>query len=115
MEDSEIREQVWKYFELHTKQRMTLFNFFITISIAIVSGIGVFLNFEKKPELLIITLGVVLSILSALFCWLDLRTRSFIVRAENVLRLFEMDYPNDSFRVFPSEKKDIKKHVREQG
>lgn len=29
MDDKEIREQAWKYFELHANQRMTLFNFYI--------------------------------------------------------------------------------------
>ena len=109
MNDNEIREQAWKYFELHAKQRMTLFNFYITISTALIAGIGVLLNFKEIPILLIITLGVLMVIFSLVFWLLDSRTRFFIHLAEKVIREIEIDYSKDSYKILTIEEKESNK------
>lgn len=112
MEDKEIREQAWKYFELHANQRMTLFNFYITISTALVAGIGVLLNFDKIPTILIITLGILMIVFSLVFWILDNRTRYFIHLAERIIREIEVDYPNKSFRIITIEDRESNEKPR---
>lgn len=99
MKNKEIREHAWKYFELHARQRMALFNFYITISTALVAGIGVLSNSADKPIILIITLAILMIIFSVLFWLLDNRSRYFIHLAERVIRKIERDYPKKSFRI----------------
>jgi len=106
MDDKEIREQAWKYFELHANQRMTLFNFYITISTALVAGIGVFLNFGKIPNILIVTLGILMIVFSIVFWLLDNRTRYFIHLSERVIREIELNYKNESFRIITIEERE---------
>lgn len=87
-----LREQAWQYFTLHAGQRMSIFNFYITISIAIVAGIGVFLGIEGTPPLLIIIFGIFLIIFSFVFWGLDKRTQELIHLAEEeILKLENRD------------------------
>jgi hypothetical protein len=55
MEDQ--REQAWKYFALHAGQRMSIFNFYITISTALVAATGVFIGIKTISPWFIAVLG----------------------------------------------------------
>jgi hypothetical protein len=104
-----FREHAWKYFQLHASQRMTLFNFYITICTAIVAGIGVFMNFDNVPFILIITLGILMIVFSIVFWLLDERTRYFIHLSERVIMEIESNYSNEKFRIVTIQENESRK------
>ncbi len=87
------REQAWQYFVLHANQRMSIFNFYISISLALIAGLGVLISIKAVPVLFII-LGFLLIILSLVFWGLDRRTKEFIDIAEN--RILKLEKENNS-------------------
>ncbi|RZI20983.1 hypothetical protein [Pseudomonas orientalis] len=78
-------QHVWKYFELHAQQRMTVFNFFLAISGLVAAGIGVSLQQGSKFSVFASFLGAFLSLISFLFWKLDARISAMIKRAELAL------------------------------
>lgn len=112
MDNKEYRDQAWKYFEMHAKQRMTLFSFYITISTALVAAIGVLLNKRDINVFLIISLGILMIVLSLVFWILDHRTRYFIHLAEKALRKIEKKYPKKSFKLVMTQERESKRMPR---
>ena len=47
------RESAWRYFQIHAEQRLKLFQFFITISTALLGGSIFILNLAKNQEFLV--------------------------------------------------------------
>lgn len=79
-------EYSFKYFDLHAKQRMTVFNFFLILSGALAGGIGAALQGEKPYALSAFLLSGLLITLSLVFYKLDLRTSFLIKHAEFALK-----------------------------
>lgn len=94
MESEKIIDHVWKYFEIHSQQRMTLFNFFIVVVGGIASAIGFCLQSEKDLTFIIYSLIVVLLTISFLFYKLDQRTSFLIKRCEKNLVKLESQFTN---------------------
>lgn len=86
------REQAWKYFELHAKQRMSIFNFYITLSTAIIAAVGILSTLKDIPLLFFTGLGILLIIFSAVFWGLDKRTKDLIHLSED--KISEMEEKN---------------------
>jgi hypothetical protein len=84
-----LRKQAWDYFELHSGQRLTTFNFYIVIASVITTAL--FSTFQKdyKVPLLGIPLGLLLSFISYIFWKVDTRNRQLIKGAEEALKFFE--------------------------
>lgn len=81
----QLVEHAWKYFILHSTQRMTLFNYFLFIMAALGAGIGAILQASDKLEYTGIYLSFLVVIVSIIFWKLDQRTSFLIKRSENVL------------------------------
>lgn len=80
------RELAWRFFELHAKQRINVFNFFVVLSGLILTGIGSALRQGgASGHVLMAVFGLLLALLSAVFWQLDSRTRELIHTAEDVL------------------------------
>lgn len=90
------RDYAWSYFELHAKQRMSTFNFYIVISALMTTGLISSLTSEKISLLLSIILGICLMVVSFIFWKLDQRVRFLIKHAEKTLQKLEKDPENDS-------------------
>lgn len=103
MED--IRNQAWKYFEMHAGQRMSIFNFYITISTAILAAIGVFLSIDKIAPLLIAAFGLLLILFSIVFWGLDMRTKNLIHIAEEIILDFEKNDKSRFAQIFTTDRK----------
>lgn len=88
--ESEVRNHAWNYFALHAQQRMSAFQFFITLEIGL-SG-AVFLAVQSgaaagsRPFSLV---GVLMMLLAFVFWKIDQRTRDLIKNAEVSLRSVE--------------------------
>lgn len=83
------RRYAWDYFQLHSSQRIATFNFYITLSTAILAGIGTALqrNFNL-PEMAIV-LGILLGLISFIFWKLDRRNKMMIKGVEKALKEIE--------------------------
>lgn len=84
----EQREYLWNYFQLHSSQRLTTFNFYIVFSTVLATGN---LNVMIKSDFWFIgtILGLMLTFLSFIFWTIDSRNRQLIKNAETALRFIE--------------------------
>lgn len=102
-------ENAWKYFEIHSQQRMTIFNFYITIVGLLAAGCGVSLQQGGGYIYFSTPIGIFISFVTLIFYKLDDRTSKLIKRSEKVLAKFEMKYASSSEGIFTSEDSDINK------
>lgn len=82
-------EYVWKYFELHAKQRMAVFNYFVLIAALLTAGIAGSLGRVISFPLLTFALGLSLILTSFVFWKLDQRVRYLLKHAERTLKDLE--------------------------
>lgn len=82
-------EHAWKYFEIHSNQRTTLFNYFLFIMAGLGTAIGVILQGDIKYSFVGIFLCCFVSLVSFLFWKLDQRTSFLIKQSEKVFKLLE--------------------------
>ena len=99
----DCRNHTWKYFELHAKQRMAIFNYFVVLSGFIATGIAA--SFQVAGQILLVgvVLGVLLSIVSFIFWKLDQRVSFLIKNAEKALIASERTLSEPSIRLFTNE------------
>ena len=77
-------EHAWKYFELHSNQRITMFNYFLFIIAGLGTAIGVSFQSASTFAYIGIFLSIFLSITSFVFWKLDQRTSFLIKQSEDV-------------------------------
>jgi len=85
-----LRTQAWNYFEYHAAQRLTTFNFYLTLSSLISSALFLSLN-NANLFWVSIFLGFLLITFSFIFQKLDRRNRDLIRGAEEALKYFEKE------------------------
>lgn len=107
MNSEKIVEHVWKYFEIHSQQRMTLFNFFLLVVGGIISALGFCLQSDKDLNSLIHMLLIILIIISILFYKLDQRTSFLIKRSEKNLIELERSFNNGQINLFTNDDLDL--------
>lgn len=107
MNSEKMIEHIWKYFEIHSQQRMTLFNFFILVVGGIISALGFCLQSEKDLNSLIHMLLIILIIISILFYKLDQRTSFLIKRSERSLIELEKSFNNVQINLFTNDDFDL--------
>ncbi|EFC1525721.1 hypothetical protein O4O19_004863 [Escherichia coli] len=98
-EFSRASEHIWKYFELHAQQRMTVFNFYIAITGLLAAGIGVTLQQGGKYVLFTSLMGVFVAFISFIFWKLDQRVSILIKNAEIALQDLECQFSNEKLRI----------------
>ncbi|EKN3687209.1 hypothetical protein AB6848_20845 [Serratia proteamaculans] len=92
-------EHVWRYFELHSQQRMTVFNFYIAITGLLAAGIGFTLQQGGKYALFTSLMGIFVSFISFIFWKLDQRVSMLTKNAELALRDLENLFVNKNLRI----------------
>jgi hypothetical protein len=95
-------DHAWRYFELHSKQRIAIFNFFIVASGAAFAGIGVTLQQGATFSIVGIAVGLLLALTAFLFWKLDSRASALIKHAEGALSRLEENLP-ETGRLFARE------------
>ncbi len=96
-------EHAWKFFEVHSQQRMTVFNFYITVVGLLVAGCGIALQQGGKFMYFSVILGFFISFITFIFYKLDGRVSALIKKSENALKHLEINYEHSSARIFSSE------------
>jgi hypothetical protein len=94
LDNDNVRQYVWNYFQLHASQRLTTFNFYIIIATVVATGYVTLLSEDHLP-ILGITLGLLLTFLSFIFWKLDTRNKQLIKNAEDALKLLEEEYAKE--------------------
>ncbi len=87
--DSEIRNHVWAYFALHAQQRMSAFQFFITLETALFGALFLIVQFAKESAAIFSVLGLLIALFSFVFWKIDQRTRDLIKNSEISLLVVE--------------------------
>ncbi|MCA4780618.1 hypothetical protein HXZ77_15255 [Acinetobacter johnsonii] len=82
-------EHAWKYFELHSNQRITMFNYFLFIIAGLGTAIGVSIQSSSTFAYIGIFLSIFLSITAFVFWKLDQRTSFLIKQSEEVFKRLE--------------------------
>lgn len=95
-DDTKLLDHAWRYFELHAKQRLTLFNFFVVLSGLIAAAWGTAMTAEEPLPTVGAIMGIVLAFSSIIFWKLDQRNAFLTKRAESLMakaeeRLFQPD------------------------
>ena len=86
-----FREGAWKYFILHAEQRLKLFQFYITISTALLGGGFLIIRLGDAQWILII-FGLFSSFVSFIFWKLDIRTRNLVKLGEEALKTMDKSH-----------------------
>ena len=99
----EMLEHAWRYFELHAKQRMSTFNFYVVLSGLVTAGLAVSFRGPGVLHLIGVASGMALALFSFVFWKLDQRVAFLVKHAENALVELEIAYPEASARLFTHE------------
>jgi len=82
-------EHAWKYFELHSNQRTTLFNYFLFIMAGLGAALGAILQASNKFSYVGIFISIFVVLVSIIFWKLDDRTSFLIKQSEQVFQHLE--------------------------
>lgn len=92
-------EHIWRYFELHAQQRMTVFNFYIAITGLLAAGIGFTLQQGGRFAIFTSLMGIFVTFISFIFWKLDQRVSMLIKNAERALQDIEGQFDRVSMRI----------------
>ena len=107
------RKYAWDYFSMHSAQRISTFNFYITLALALSTGVATALQPSINLPIIAIVLSTVLMLISFVFYKLDRRNTMLIKRAEVALKEEENRLESDllvssSFSLFRIDEEDVK-------
>ncbi|ELY4095959.1 hypothetical protein ACVR25_000879 [Cronobacter sakazakii] len=100
-------EHAWKYFELHSQQRMVVFNFYIAIIGLLGAGSGVCLQQGGKYLYFASGLGAFIIFITFIFHKLDVRVSFLIKNSEKALKYYEDSFTNQDFKIFTKDNEHI--------
>ena len=86
-----FRESAWRHFTIHAEQRLKMFQFYITISTALLAGGVLFLRTDQNAVALVL-LGFLASFFSFVFWKLEMRTRALVKNAEDAIKYLDGSY-----------------------
>lgn len=89
MEKKDVLDYYWKYFDLHSRQRMQMINFYITVEVALIGGFFVLLSQENRIAWAEYSVLFAIGFLSIVFWLIDRRTRDLIHVCERCIEKFE--------------------------
>lgn len=94
MDERDFYSALWKYFEIHSAQRIKMMNFYLIIESLFITGLITLFNCEK--EMKIVELGICGAIIffSIIFWGFDKRTKEMIHNCENAIKFIERKYSN---------------------
>ena len=100
---TDSQNHAWAYFELHAKQRIAVFNFFLVLSGFITAGLTAAIQAKGLMLLVGAGLGILLVLVSFIFWKFDQRVSFLIKNAERALIELESSFPEPSARLFSNE------------
>ncbi|WP_228704709.1 hypothetical protein [Acinetobacter haemolyticus] len=91
-------ELLWNYFQIHSQQRMSIFNFYIVITIAMFSSFGFFLS--EHVYIFGCLISILIIAVNFSFFKLDERTSFMLKEVEVKLREWESNNIDEAYRIF---------------
>lgn len=86
-----FRESAWRHFTVHAEQRLKMFQFYITISTALLGGGALLLRTDQYAFALVL-LGFLASFFSFVFWKLEVRTRTLVRNAEDAIKYLDASF-----------------------
>ncbi len=106
-------EHAWKYFELHSNQRITMFNYYLFIMAGLGTAIGVILQTSKNFAYVGIFLSILSIVVSIIFWKLDQRTSFLIKQSESVFKKLERNSAID-IGIFCNEEANLERDNKDK-
>lgn len=85
-------EFYWKYFELHSNQRMQMINFYITVEVVIFGALFTLITRKTRMPLAEYITASAITFMSIIFWGIDYRTKSLIHWCEDCIKKLEEEY-----------------------
>lgn len=85
-------EFYWKYFELHSNQRMQMINFYITVEVVIFGALFTLITRKTRIPLAEYITSSAITFISIIFWGIDYRTKSLIHCCEDCIKKLEEEY-----------------------
>lgn len=92
MEKKDFVETLWKYFELHSNQRMQMMNFYIILESLFFTGLFALFTADKEMKILESCVCFAIIFFSWIFYGFDKRTRDMIHNCEESIKCIENEY-----------------------
>ena len=90
--DKEWYNIYWSYFELMSRQRISMLNFYISIEVVLFGGMFTLLQLQTRMHWAEYIVALSIVFMSILFYGLDLRTKSLIHKCEELMMDMEDKY-----------------------
>ena len=114
-DSKDMLDHAWKYFELHSGQRISMFNFFLVVSTSLAAGLGYCLQGNKALGWLGTVAGALLFFVSLVFGKIDGRTATLVKYAENAIAAVEAGFPEPTVRLVANEAAGTAKTIEGEG
>lgn len=85
-------ELYWKYFELHSNQRMQMINFYITVEVVLFGALFTLITRKTRIPLAEYITSSAITFISIIFWGIDYRTKSLIHCCEDCIKKLEEEY-----------------------
>lgn len=95
MEKKDFADTLWKYFELHSNQRIQMMNFYLISITLFFTGLITLMNSNKEMKIYETGICVAIIFVTWIFYNLDKRTKYMIKRCENAIKSLEIAYTQD--------------------
>ena len=116
MNDKDYLDYYWKYFEMHSKQRMQVISFFISIEIVLIGGFFYLLLLNARLKWAEVFTCVSIVLIDVVFWGLETRTKELIHYSEECLKSIEDRFPEEysgAFKIVQNaERKTSAKSIR---
>lgn len=110
IENKDILNTSWLYFQQHAQQRISYFNFFVAFSTLLTTGMISTFQGDFKNHYIGIFLGITQAFLSVIFLKIDKRNKELTKHGENIIKKIERTYYKDkSLRLFSIEENETEK------
>lgn len=116
MKKKDFADILWKYFELHSNQRIQMMNFYLVAISLFFTGLITLMSSEKDMEVYEIGICIAIIFVTWIFYNLDKRTKLMIKRCEDSIKSLEaekMKKFGSKIMIFTidEEKKEIEKEL----
>ena len=116
MKKKDFADILWKYFELHSNQRIQMMNFYLVAISLFFTGLITLMSSEKDMEVYEIGICTAIIFVTWIFYNLDKRTKLMIKRCEDAIKSLEADKMKDfgsEIMIFTidAKKKEIEKEL----
>jgi hypothetical protein len=103
MNDEDLLNYYWKYFELHSKQRIQMINFYITVTVVLYGGLFALIQLDSRLPIAEFFITVFIMLVSGCFLRLDQRTSTLIHGCEECIKELEKSLSEEKQLIHKSE------------